>query len=381
MPDSAVRLTDWLHRRTIPYWLRHGVDRNDGGFHEKLGPDRQPVSDTGKRVMVQARQLYVAADHTLLTGSKDAHDAADGALRFMRDHCRHPDGGWRFRVARDGGPQDDTRDLYAHAFVLFALAWHHRLDPNGGAAQDAVATLAFLDEHMTHPGGGYHEALDAAGQPANGMRRQNPHMHLFEAFLEWITISDDPVWRARADAMAALFEERFYVDGTLREFFADDLRPLDGDEGRLVEPGHHYEWSWLLRRYGLLIGESRHTVAANQLYRFAERYGIDPATGGVIDSVDCAGGIVQDSRRLWPQTEAIKAHAVSPTLRATDAAARLAAQVDSLFAHHLDGMPDGAWREHLDAGDALLVADLPASSLYHLAMTASELRRGNAPPS
>lgn len=374
MPDPAVRFADWLHERTIPYWLEHGVDRDDGGFHEKLGPDRLPVSDTGKRVMVQARQLYVAADHALLTGSAEARAAADSALGFMRGHCRHPDGGWRFRVARNGSPQDDTRDLYAHAFVLFAQAWHNRLDPNGGAAADAAATLAFLDDVMAHPEGGYHEALDAAGQPTGGMRRQNPHMHLFEAFLEWTAISDDPVWRARADAMATLFETRFCVDGTLREFFADDLHPLDSDEGRLVESGHHYEWSWLLHRYESLTGDSRLAATADQLYRFAERYGIDPATGGIIDSIDCTGAVVQDSRRLWPQTEAIKAHA------ARQATARLTAQIDALLTGHLDGMPDGAWREHLDTEGALLVTDLPASSLYHLAMAAAELRRAGREP-
>lgn len=369
MPDPTVRFSDWLHGRTIPFWLTHGVDPDGGGFHEKLGPDHRPVPGAGKRVMVQARQLYVAADHALLTGSEDARAAADDALRFMHDHCAHPDGGWRFRVARDGSPQDDTRDLYAHAFVLFALAWHHRLDPDGGAEHQAVRTLAFLDDRMAHPGGGYHEALDAAGQPARGIRRQNPHMHLFEASLEWIALSNDPAWREHADAMAALFETRFCVDGTLREFFADDLRPLDGEKGRWVEPGHHYEWSWLLQRYASLTGDRRLTPAAEQLYRFAERYGIDPATGGIIDAVDFAGAVLQDSRRVWPQTEAIKAHA------ARRSEARLAAQIESLLGNHIDGMPDGAWREHVAADGAPLVAGLPASTLYHLAMAAAELRR------
>lgn len=369
MPDPAVRFSDWLHERTIPFWLAHGVDHEGGGFHEKLDANRRPDSNAGKRVMVQARQLYVAADHALLTGSADARAAADSALRFMSNHCRHPAGGWRFRVARDGGAQDDTRDLYAHAFVLFAFAWHHRLEPTGDAKQAATATLAFLDERMTHPAGGYHETLDADGRPTRDPRRQNPHMHLFEAFLEWIAIDDDPVWRTHADTMAALFETRFCVDGTLREFFADDLRPLDGDKGRCVEPGHHYEWSWLLRRYAALTGDARLSPAADRLYRFAERYGIDPDTGGIIDSVDCEGPVIQDNRRVWPQTEAIKAHA------ARGSHARLTAQLESLLICHLDDLPDGAWREHVAADGAPLATGLPASSLYHLAMAAAELRR------
>ena len=43
-------------------------------------------------------------------------------------------------------------------------------------------------------------------------------------------------------------------------------------------------------------------------------------------------------------------------------------------------MPDGAWREHVAADGAPLVTGLPASSLYHLAMAATELRRTGQEP-
>ncbi len=38
--------------------------------------------------------------------------------------------------------------------------------------------------------------------------------------------------------------------GGLREFFKADWTPYDGEKGRIMEPGHQFEWAWLLARWG-----------------------------------------------------------------------------------------------------------------------------------
>ena len=51
--------------------------------------------------------------------------------------------------------------------------------------------------------------------------------------------------------MFELFASRFFLPGSgvLCEYFDDELKPLPGERGQIVEPGHHYEWIWLLRWY------------------------------------------------------------------------------------------------------------------------------------
>ncbi len=375
MPPADA-LPNWLFDNVLPYWACHGYDRDDRGFHERLDEARQPVVRNGKRATVQSRQIYVFAQAALRGGMPEAADLVRGGYDFLVTHYRHPGGGWRFRVARDGGVMDDTRDLYTHAFVLFGLAWRFRLDRAEAARALADETMCFLDAAMAHPAGGYHEALDPDGHPAAGPRRQNPHMHLFEALLEWHAASGDDAWLRRATALAALLASRFCVAGTLREYFTDDLSPATGDEGRLVEPGHHYEWSWLLHRYQQASGDGRYTALAGALYDFAEMHGIDAASGGVIDAVDCDGAPLRRSRRCWPQTEAIKAQIArfeatgNPLIRQ-----RISEQADAFVRSHVEGAPAGAWREHLDADSKPLVSTLPASSLYHITLAATELER------
>jgi mannose-6-phosphate isomerase len=372
----ADRLLDRIFGETLPFWALHGVDRDDGGFHERLDADRRPVVHDGKRTMVQARQIYVFAQAALMGRMADAADLALAGYDFLLTHCRHPGGGWRLRVARDGKPLDETRDLYAQAFVLFALAWRFRLDGNTGARTLAEETLQYLDSAIAHPAGGYRDGIDAAGRPTTGPRRQNPHMHLFEALLEWHAASGDTIWLDRAEAIGALLSQRFCVDGTLREYFTDDLFPAPGADGRLVEPGHHYEWAWLLHRYRQLSGDTRHAALAGALYDFAVAHGTDPASGGVIDTVDCDGTPLKRSRRLWPQTEAVKAHIVRFEAAGDPACAkRIERQVESLLRCHFDGAPAGSWREHLGDDPTPLISGFPASSLYHVTLAAAELDR------
>ena len=42
----------------------------------------------------------------------------------------------------------------------------------------------------------------------------------------------------------------------LGEYFTADLKPVDGVIGSIVEPGHHHEWVWLLRRFEQASGRS-----------------------------------------------------------------------------------------------------------------------------
>ena len=367
------RLREWLVAETLPLWLDKGRDHRDGGFHEKLDLHLTPITTEGKRIMVQARQCYVFA---VFAGElPEARNAAASGFDFMLSHGAHPDGGWRHRVARDGAPQDDSRDLYDQAFALFAAAWMHAAFGREDALSAANATLDYLDAQRAHPAGGYSENILADGSLADGPRRQNPHMHLFEAVLALFDATGDDAYLARAEALFDLARTNFIVDGTLREYFTDDLDPVPGPMGTIVEPGHHMEWVWLLHRYAALTGDQRAIETAAGLYAFALEHGYDATSGGLFDEVTCTGAVHRDSRRLWPQTEALKGH-LARLEHADDAAAavRIDKGLDSLARHHLVG-GGGSWHEHIRADGVNFYGSLPASSLYHLSFAVAELDR------
>ena len=141
-------------------------------------------------------------------------------------------------------------------------------------------------------------------------QRANPHMHLFEAALAWMELDADPGWRRMADGIAALCLDKFIdpAGGALRENFAADWSPAPGIAGRVCEPGHHYEWAFLLDRWSKLAGRPR-PAAVERLIAFADGHGVDAQRGVAVSAVLSDGRMHDPVARLWAQAERIRAYA------------------------------------------------------------------------
>src|SRR5262249_6613557 len=125
-------------------------------------------------------------------------------------------------VDASGRVLDAKRDTYDHAFVLMALGWLYLASRDARVADAIGRVCEFGDKRLRQPHEGYREDTSAS-QP----RRQNPHMHLFEAFLSVYGATNEAVYLDRAKEILDLFQRRFFDSqaGVLREFFTDNLRP------------------------------------------------------------------------------------------------------------------------------------------------------------
>jgi len=369
-------LSQWYFEKTLPVWRTLAVDQEHGGFHEKLGASLLPESTDGKRVMVQARQVFVFSHAYLQTQNPIDLENAENGFQFLSQYGPHSQGGWQHKVDRVGIPVDSTRDLYDHAFILFAIAWFVRASGRTSALDCADATIDFLETEMAHPKGGYVKAIPSAANTAitsTAPRQQNPHMHLLEGFLALFQTTGDDRWLERAARIIALFKAYFLVESSLREYFTEDWAPAPGTVGRITEPGHHYEWVWLLHQYAALAGDISVVPLATDLYRFANTHGIDEMSGGIFDEVSAGGETLKTSRRLWPQTEVLKAHCARLGFGEGEAAHNLEQAIEAVYRNHIEGVPNGAWREHLGEDGEPMRSDMPGSSLYHIAMAVAEL--------
>jgi mannose/cellobiose epimerase-like protein (N-acyl-D-glucosamine 2-epimerase family) len=98
--------------------------------------------------------------------------------------------------------------------------------------------------------------------------------------------------------------------------------------------------------------------AADCLFEFAERHGVNPSSGLVVNGLWSDGQISDGGFRLWPQTERLKAVARRRRARVAEALGALE--------RHLDGDRPGLWIERLDARGQPIAEPAPATSLYHL---------------
>ncbi|MFI4988818.1 MAG: AGE family epimerase/isomerase, partial [Alphaproteobacteria bacterium] len=275
-----------------------------------------------------------------------------------------------------GGPLDSAKDLYGHAFAMFGLAHYYRTFRRREALEIARETSRLLKRHLRLPTGWFAAAAAQDWTVADRSLKQNPHMHLLEAFVALTQASDEPAYKEDAVALAELFHRRLFGDrtGTLGEFFDEAGRP-HAETGRLVEPGHHFEWYWLLHEGADLWRDVRAMPAAERLFAWAERYGVDRELGGVFDLLDREGRVVKDTKRIWPQAERIKAYALRarialPSKERENARRTLVSLLEFLFARYL--LADGGWRESLDRTLIPRPTALPATTPYHLFLALSE---------
>lgn len=371
-----VRLRDdlkaWALDHAFPVWWEIGADKVNGGFFEKIALDGTPV-EAPRRARVQPRQIYSYAVAGLLGWGGPWKQALEHGLDFYLSKYRRPDGFMRTLVASDGSPLDDKIDLYDQAFGLFGLAMASSVLPERADLPALASGLRdALYATLKHPVAGFEESV-----PRTLPLLSNPHMHLFEASLAWVEAGGDPQWRAMADEIAELALSKFIdpKSGGLREYYDGDWNPAPGVEGRIIEPGHQFEWAWLLLRWGRLAGRDDAIAAALRMIAIGDGPGVDPSRGVAIFALLDDMSVHDDIARLWAQTEQIKAGVLAAQVTGDARWWATAANGAEALIKYFDVPVKGLWRDKLRADGTFVDEAAPASSFYHIVCAILELDR------
>ena len=369
-----ARIGSWLVRDALPLWLRAGFDEQLGLFHERLDFDGLPHAALPRRLMVQCRQLYVLAYATL----RGLHDARPLIVRtwaqvqrlYRRPELPHR---WAFSVAPDGQVHDARCDTYTLAFLLFALAWLYRVQPDDSLLRHVDEIYECLDGPLSAGDGA---VIDGTPRP-DAMLRQNPHMHLFEAYLALHEATRRASDLERANRIYALFHTRMLwrEQKALPEAHQADWTPSP-EATAWFEPGHHFEWVWLLRRYARISGAPVSAHVDLLLTRALAEGGV--AEGAPLERIGICAAMECASSRCWNSCEYLKACAAEAEADpATEQAwrQRAAQALSALLDGFLHTRTPGLWRDRITQDRTSLSEDVPASTLYHLVLAISECDR------
>lgn len=372
-------LLQWLFDYALPIWSTRGVDSGSGGFFEKLTQDGRVIEEP-RRTRLASRQIYVFASAVELGWEQEerSRKLVLHGLDFLLDKCVSVRGTVHSEVLASGQVVKPEFDLYDHAFALFALAVAARLDYRRDLA---VATGRRMRDAMVrgwkHPQFGFEESMPPS-EPLNA----NQHMHLLEAFLEWEAARDDYGWTRLADEVVELALSRFVdpATGGVREHYDHEWRPLGDDRGRYLEPGHQFEWAWLLWRWSVVRERIDILDKVRRLAELGEEHGISKSTGLAVDGLWADLSLRDGASRLWPQTERIKANiAVAESTADGDEAQRsmrrAAGAAHGLRLYHFKTSTAGLWHETIGADGKPVPGACKASSLYHIVCAIQELDR------
>jgi len=355
----ANRFDTWLREQALPLWWQNGADRKEGGFYELLDLDGTPP-DSFRRARVQGRQSYVYATAGTMGWNGPWREAAPHGLNYLIRRYRQSDGQFCTLVSATGEVLDTTTKLYDQAFALLAMASVSKVLPQRTDLKEmAHALFARIKEVRSNPAGGFAET---GPKPF----LSNPHMHLFEALLAWCAVEPGSLWDEEADRIAHLCRSKF-IDaegGFLREYFDAAWNPAAGEDGHVVEPGHQFEWAWLLARWSALRGVPEARQQALRLFEHGLR-GIDPARDAAIHAMNDSFAVTVPTARLWAQTERIKAALILAQPGDERFTGEAIKGARTLW-RYLETPVAGLWRDRFEPDGRFALEPAPASSFYHI---------------
>jgi mannose/cellobiose epimerase-like protein (N-acyl-D-glucosamine 2-epimerase family) len=358
--------SNWLCDAAYPLWSTRGVDPA-GGYYERLGQDGKPFVER-RRSRVTPRQAYCFAMGPCLGWRGDAAGLVEHGIQFWQAKFRRPDGLFRTLINADGSIADDRVITYDQAFGLLAFNLGATLGEwRAERERQACELLELVLRHTKRPSGGF-----ANGLPPSLPLESNPHMHLFEAMLAGCEVSSEPNrWKPLADEIAEFALAHFIDrDGALHEFFDDDWKFAAGVCGRIVEPGHQYEWAWLLLRWA----GDRHPqarAAALKMIDWAEKHGV--RNGVALQQLLEDGSPHDASARLWPQTERLKAGALAARLTGQPQYLAIAISAAETLQRYLATPIPGLWYDRISPAGEMVDEPAPASTFYHLVVAVAEI--------
>lgn len=369
---QVVSYLDWMKSRVLPFWAGQGLNAATSLFHERLEKNGSPDLQSTLRIRTQFRQVYVMAHAAELGWFAQGLQIAHACWASLLSRAYRCDGtpGFIHTLSPAGVPADQRRDSYDHAFAVLAAAWLSRASGDVSVERNLQDLLLFADTELSDR----HSALKE-GLPDKLPYRQNPQMHWFESMLALIETSTHVSGAKRAARHRNFFETKL-IDaetGSLAEYFTADWLPVPGQQGETVEPGHHMEWVWLLRRHEALAGLPRSNLPS-KILQTASRF-VDPVNQLLVDEARRDGSVTRSTRRIWLQTELIKAHLAEYEAGHAAALAEVISGLDRLEHHYLRRPFTQGWIDQLDGEARPIPAAVPASILYHLFVLATELER------
>lgn len=304
---------DGLLDNVVPFWLRHGLDREHGGLLTCLDRDGT-VIDTDKAVWLQGRAAWTFAMlHRTVAPRPEWLDAARSCLAFLRDHCRSPHGKLYFTVTRDGRPLRMRRYVFSESFAAIGSAAFAAASGDDRAAAEALGYFETYLRHNFTPGV-MPPKTDPATRPTQGIAA---HMIAIATAQEIRTALGDPVIAGATctvwiDRSIARIERDFYKPelGALLELVGPGGEILDHFDGRTLNPGHAIECAWFILHEAKHRGRDRHLLKLGLgILDAMWARGWDSEFGGLLYFTDLRGRPVQEywaeMKFWWPHNEAV----------------------------------------------------------------------------
>ena len=295
----------------LSFWQKNTLDDKNGGFIGSIELDMTKHPDSEKGCVLNARILWTFSAAYRVFKNPEYLTIATRAYEYNTKHFFDTEkGGCYWMLNADGTPKNTRKQIYAIAFMLYALVDYYKITKNKEALDKAIELFEIIEKYsFDKEKDGYFEAYSKDWKLLEDMRlseidkndpkTMNTHLHILEAYTNlYREYKDEKLQKALKNLIMNVFvgkiinTEKGYFD----LFFTEDWK----HESTKNSYGHDIEGSWLLWEAAEILGDEE---VKNKLkpicLKMADQVlasGLDK-DGGLMN--EGTNGVVEDSNKHW----------------------------------------------------------------------------------
>jgi N-acylglucosamine 2-epimerase len=293
----------------LPFWMKHSVDQQNGGFFTCLDQFGQ-VYDTDKFIWLQGRQVWCFAYmYNNIEKKQEWLDVAKHGADFLIKHGRDEEGNWYFSLTAEGKPLVQPYNIFSDCFATMAFAALDKASPSDEYKKIALTTFNNIIARRQNTKGKYNKNFPGTRSLKNfslpmilcNLSLELEHIIGKEKVNELVPDIIHEVMEVFYQPKLGLVLENVNVDGSFADCF----------EGRLMNPGHTIEAMWFIMDLGIRLNDRSLIDKAVTIMLNTLEYGWDKEYGGIFYFLDIQGYPPQqlewDQKLWWVHVEALVA--------------------------------------------------------------------------
>lgn len=284
----------------IPFWERHSLDQEHGGYFTCL--DRQgQVFDTDKFLWLQGRQAWTFSMlYNKVEQKKEWLDISRLGIDFLSRYGQDKDGDFYFSLNRKGDPLIQAYNIFSDCFAAMAFSQYSKASKEEEKGIKATEIFQNILKRRDNPKGSYNKTYPGTRPMKNfalPMILSNLCLEM-EGLLESVLVEqtiDDCVHEVMdnfLDRENLLIYENLLADNSFSDSF----------EGRLINPGHGIEAMWFMLDIAVRRKDQALAKQAKEVILHLIDYGWDKEFGGIFYFLDAKGHPPQQlewDQKLW----------------------------------------------------------------------------------
>jgi len=307
---------DHLFNTLISFWMRFGIDHENGGFFtcfnntgDVLKSKHKYIWSQGRFLWMLSRLVYAFQGYTSDKNLEEIREAAERGARFLKEYALLPNGNCAWVLDEAGKPiltnrdgsikeptQGDTYDLgiSADEFLIYGMGEYSRA---AGSREYFDFTLRLFDSVWERLSSGEFKSFPH-NKPV-GFKSHGKSMIMLETAQELADIArffDDPAAERLEKIARDSLRETLSVfvkadrEVLLEAVKEDNSTAYDEMLGGYFNPGHSLEDAWFIMHFAHRIKDREALRAGADIVRWMTSKGWDEEFGGLPQFLHVDGG-------------------------------------------------------------------------------------------